>query len=138
MPSTIAYVDRSQIRKGKLEEVKSAINELVEYLDNNGSPAIFYSVYIDQGGRHMSVVQVHPDSASLELHMEIGGPAFRKFTELIDLSAIDVYGEPSAKLLEQLTRKTQLLGRGTVTVHRLRAGFARFGVPQVASAGQTR
>jgi hypothetical protein len=68
---------------------------------------------------------MHPDSESMEYHMRVAGPAFAGFTELVTLSTLDVYGEPSEALLEQLRRKVQLLGPATVVVHDLQAGFAR-------------
>ena len=54
-------------------------------------------------------------------------PVFAKFADLVVLRAIDIYGSPSEKVLEQLRRKADLLGTATVTVHDRRAGFARFG-----------
>ena len=74
----------------------------------------------------MTVVQVHPDSESMEYHMTVAGPAFAGFSELVTLSTLDVYGEPSEALLEQLGRKVQLLGPANVVVHDLQAGFTRF------------
>jgi hypothetical protein len=75
----------------------------------------------------MSVVAVHPDSASMEFHLEIGGPEFRKFAELIDLRSIDVYGSPSETVLKQLQQKAEMLGEnGRVLVHEVVSGFARF------------
>ena len=55
-------------------------------------------------------MHVHPDSASLEYHMEVAGPVFRQFVELVTLSSIHLYGEPSEKLLKQLHEKSRLLG----------------------------
>ena len=75
----------------------------------------------------MTVVHVHPDSASLEFHMKVVGPALPKFVEFIKLLTIDVYGEPSNNLVERMRRKAEMLGDGTVLVHGLLAGFARFG-----------
>lgn len=74
----IIYIDRSEIREGKLEDLK------------------------------------------------VAGPAFSKFVEFIKLLRIDVYGNPGDDLLEQMQKKAQLLGNGTVVVHELQAGFARF------------
>ena len=74
----------------------------------------------------MSLLQIHPDSASLELHLKLGGPIFLKFKDLIQLLAIQIYGEPSQNLLEQLQRKAQMLGNAKVTIHNLQAGFSRF------------
>jgi hypothetical protein len=74
----------------------------------------------------VTLVAVHPDSASLEFHMDLAGPAFRKFTDLINLFAIEVYGSPSDKVQEQLRQKAKMLGEsGNVVVNELHSGFAR-------------
>jgi len=59
--------------------------------------------------------------------MDVAGPVFRRFTELVELSKIDIYGKPSDALLEQTRRKAQLLGNAPVVVNELHAGFARLG-----------
>ena len=82
-------------------------------------------MYFDKTGSRMTVVQVHPDSASMEHHIRVAGPAFAGFAELITLSTMDVYGTPSEGLLGLLPRKVQMLGDATVVVHDLQAGFAR-------------
>ena len=128
MPEPFVSVDSSEIREGKLEELKAAIDDLVEFVESNEPRPIAYNVYLDEGGSRMTVVQVHPDSASMEFHMKVAGPAFREFVELVDLATMDVYGKPSDDLLEQIRRKVQMLGNGTVVVHDLHAGFARLGI----------
>lgn len=128
MSDPIIYIDTSEIREGKLEELKTAINDLVEFVDANEPQAIAYNVYLNGNGTRITVVQIHPDSASLEFHMKVAGPAFPKFTEFIKLSTIEIYGKPSDNLLKQLRQKAQMLGNGTVVVHDLHAGFVRIGV----------
>jgi len=124
----IMFVDSSEIREGKLEELKTAMNGLVEFVEANEPRLIAYNVYFKEDGTRMTVFHVHPDSASLEFHMKVAGPLFPKFAEFIRLLTIDVYGKPSDDLVEQMRQKAQMLGNGTVLVHELHAGFARFGV----------
>ena len=128
MSEPIVYVDRSVIAEGKMDELRSGIRGLVDFIDRHGARPLFYHIYIDEDGKEMSVVQAHPDSASLELHMEVGGPAFARFAELVNLSAIDIYGMPSEKLRRQLEAKARMLGGGKVAVHEFEAGFTRVGV----------
>jgi len=122
----LVYVDTSDVREGALDELKSAIEELVEFLDANVPSMIAYNVYFSDDGSQMTVMHVHPDSASLEKHLEVGGPAFRGFVDLLTLSSIRIYGEPSQKVLGQLQDKAQLLGCRDVSVHGRHAGFSRF------------
>jgi quinol monooxygenase YgiN len=110
------YVDTSEVREGALEELKEAINELVDYIDANEPRLLAYNVYLSGDGTRMTVVHVHPDSESLEYHMEVAGPVFQNFMELVTLSSIHIYGEPSEKLLGQVHEKARLLGRGAVAV----------------------
>lgn len=46
---------------------------------------------------------------------------------LIKLSTIEVYGQVSERMLQLLREKAELLGSGSVEVHKPYAGFARLG-----------
>jgi quinol monooxygenase YgiN len=129
MSEPIVVIDRSEVREGKLEELKTAVKKLVEFVDSNEPRPIFYNVYFNHDGTIMTVLQVHPDSASMEFHMRAAAAAFPKFADLVDLSAMDVFGTPSVTLLGQIQQKVAMLGNATVIVHEHHAGFARFGEP---------
>jgi hypothetical protein len=130
----IVVIDSSEIREGKLEELKTALEELAAFVEANEADPIAYHVYFDEDGTRMTVVQIHPNSASVELHMRVAGPIFRKFAELVELSRVDFYGRPSDTLREQMRQKAQLLGNAPaqllgnapVVVNELHAGFSRF------------
>jgi hypothetical protein len=131
----ILYVDISEIHDGALEELKQAITELVDFVEANEPRLVAYNVYFSDDGTRMTVVNLHPDSASLEYHLEVAGPLFRRFVALVTLSSIHVYGEPSENVLEQLHEKARLLGEASVVVEPLYAGFAR--LAQAAAQGTT-
>jgi quinol monooxygenase YgiN len=122
----IVFVDTSEIREGKVEELRRAVAELAAFVDANEAETISYQVFFSDDDRQMTVLQVHPDSASMEWHMEVAGPVFAKFADLLELRTIDIYGSPSERVLEQLRRKAELLGTASVVVHDRQAGFARF------------
>ena len=132
MTDPIVFVDTSEIREGKLEELRRAVAELAEFVEANETETISYQVFFSDDDRQMTVLQVHPDSASMARHMEIAGPVFAKFADLLVLRTIDIYGSPSEKVLEQLRRKAEVLGTATVAVHDRQAGFTRFGSHLVA------
>ena len=121
----IVYVDRSDIRDGRLQELESAIPPIVEFLESQEPQLISYGFHLDEDAGLMTVVAVHPDSASLEKHMEIGGPEFRKLGDMIVLRQIEVYGAVSDRAREMLAQKAAMLGDGGVAVHERFAGFAR-------------
>ena len=127
MQAAIVAIDSSEVVDGKLEELKAAISDLVAFVDSNEQRPIAYHIYLNAPGTLMTVVQVHPDSASMEFHMKIAAPAFAKFVDLVKLSTLDIYGTPSDGLLALLRQKVALLGQATVAVHEKQAGFMRLG-----------
>jgi hypothetical protein len=125
MPPPIVYVDTSAIREGKHEQLEVAMKDLAAFVEANMPRVISYGFFLDQERKQMTVVAVHPDSESLEFHMDVGAAEFRKFADFIDLSRIEVYGAISDAVLERLHQKARMLGSGTVAVHELYAGFVR-------------
>ena len=126
MSDLILYVDSSDVRDGALEELKPAIEELADFIEENEPQLIAYHVYLSEDGTRMTVVSLHPDSASLEYHMTVAGPLFRRFVDLVTLSSIHIYGTPSETVRKQSREKAQLLGRGAAVVEEpFFAGFTR-------------
>ena len=127
MSEQIVYIDRSEILDGKLEGSRRALmsswnfrpsapmtltaarttaggNQTDEFVDAREPQLISYGFFINEEAARMTVIAVHPDSASLEYHMEIADAEFRKLAEFIKLVTIEVYGRPSNKALKQLRR----------------------------------
>ena len=127
MPDPLVSIDVSEVRDGKLEALKEAMRDLVQFVDSNEPGPLAYHVYFDEDGARMTVFQIHPDSASMEFHMRVAGSAFPRLSEFLTLSRIDVYGTPSEGLLEQLRSKARMLGNAAVSVHALHAGLSRLG-----------
>lgn len=127
MSDLIVSIDWSEVREGKLEVLRVAMKALVDFVDANETRPLAYEVFFSSDGARMTVLQVHPDSASMEEHMSVAGEEFARVKDLLTLSAIDIYGTPSETLLDQMRQKARLLGGAAVAVHTLHAGFTRFG-----------
>ena len=121
----IVYVDRSDIRPGALGELRTAVAGLVAFIEEREPQLVYYGIHIEEETSKMWVIVVHPDDASLVLHLRIGGPEFRKVGEFITLRTINVYGEPGAEAIGLLEEKARMLGGATLAFHPLSAGFAR-------------
>ena len=125
MSDSIIIIDTSEVREGKLGDLKKAMSGLAAFVDTNEPRIIAYTMYLNQNGTRLTVIQVHPDSASAVNHMKLAASAFSGFVDLIRMSGIDVYGNPGHKLVGLLQRKARMLGSGVVMVHDLQAGFVR-------------
>jgi len=131
-------IDRSEIHPGKLDELKASFEHLATFVQEHEPRIIAYVVSFDEDGRTVTVLQVHPDSASMENHMRVAADEFAAFADLLQLRSMEVYGEPSPTLLELIRRKVDLLGSATVAVHPGTAGFARTAPDRAGVAAVTR
>jgi hypothetical protein len=129
MGDPLVYIDTSAIGPGMLDRVMAALDDLVAFIEANEPQLMAYGAYVNDEGTEMTVFHVHVDSASLEVHLDVAGPAFRPFVGLVTLSSIDVFGAPSERALDQLREKVRLLGTGDVRVHPPLAGFFRTDEP---------
>jgi CHASE2 domain-containing sensor protein len=68
MAEPFIHVGTYMIQRGKTEEARKRIAELVDFVETNEPRMIAFNVYFDEEGSKLTVVQVHPDSASMEFH----------------------------------------------------------------------
>lgn len=117
----LVYVDRSTIAPGRADELEAAARGLVEHVRVHERRVLSYGIYFSVDRASMTVVHVHPDSASLEQLLGAIAPVLAPFRELLRVQSIDVYGSPSDAVMALLRRKVELLG-GTIAVHPRVAG----------------
>ena len=126
----VVYIDRSDVHENRWDELKSGIRALVAFVEGHQPQMVAYAVYLDEDAHQMTVVSVHPDSASLERHVDIGGPEFKKLAPFLTLREIEVFGHLSQRAVELVRQKAATLGDGgQVTLHEQFAGFGRLNLP---------
>ena len=102
MSGSLVYVDVSEVKEGSLDRLEGAIEELAGFIEANVPDVLAYNVFLSEDGTQMTVVHVHAEAESLERHLMTAGPVFRKFSDLLTLKSIRVYGEPSERAVELL------------------------------------
>jgi len=125
MTEPLIFVDVSEVVPGKLEDVKAGFKELAAFVEANEPRAIAYNVFFNDDETVVTVVQAHPDSASMEFHMTAGAELFKRFAGLLTMRTMQIYGKPSAMLVQAMQAKATMLGAPGVEIHGLYAGFTR-------------
>ena len=122
MSEPLIVVFSYSIKPGKQEEARKRIAELVDFVETNEPRMIAFHAYLDQGGNTLSIVQVHPDSASMEFHMQVNAKHFATAFDWLDTSVTQQYFGPiSDALAAQLAKWDEPFTH--VLVHA--AGFTR-------------
>lgn len=126
MSAPFIFIATNQLRVGKLAAERERASELSAFIESSEPQLLAFNEYASEDGAEVSVVQVHPDAASMEFHMEtVAERAARAYAETLEATtSIQVYGEPSPAVLEMLRRQA---GAGVpMTIRRQHlAGFTR-------------
>lgn len=103
MPGPFTYIGTYRIEEGKREEAKKVCRSSWTLVETNEPRLVAFNVYPDERGRKVSVVQVHPDTASMEFQMRVVSDHLSSAFEYLEgTESEQVYGTPSPTLEEKL------------------------------------
>jgi quinol monooxygenase YgiN len=87
------------IKPGKQEEARKRCAYLADFVETNEPRMIAFHLYLDQEGNTLTIVQVHPDSASMEFHMQVNAKHFATAFDWLDASLSQQYFGPISDAL---------------------------------------
>ncbi len=107
MPAPFIFIATNTLRAGKLAAERERARDLSSFIEANEPQLLAFNEYANEEGTEVGVVQMHPDAASMELHMEVvADRAASAYAETLQATtSIQVYGEPSDTVLEMLSRQ---------------------------------
>jgi quinol monooxygenase YgiN len=99
MSGPLIYVGTYTIKPGSQEDASRRLAELVDFVETNEPRMIAFNTYLDRDGNTVSIVQVHPDSASMEFHMQVNAKHFATAFDWLDTSMSGQYYGPISDAL---------------------------------------
>ena len=107
MIKPLIFVSTWKIKEGRLEDYKQFAKELIEHFKAKEPQLIAFNMYFNEDETEMTSIQVHPDAASMDFHLQVLAKVIGEdMIEWIDRADFyepkhfEIYGTPSAKLLE--------------------------------------
>ena len=125
MSQPFVYVGTWTIKPGKVEEARKRLAEHADFVETNEPRLIAFHVYFDDEGRKASVVQIHPDSASMEFHMKVISEHLGGAFDYIDTILSEQYYGPMSKSLSETLSKWETPGVTVTKMPVYEAGFTR-------------
>jgi hypothetical protein len=113
----LIFIATNRLKRGRLDSERARVPELVEFIEANEPRVIAFNEYVNEAGDEVTVVQIHPDAASMEAHMTIVADRARAaYAETLDATVkIQVFGQPSEAMLAALREQA---GSGVeITLH---------------------
>jgi hypothetical protein len=126
----LIFIATNKLRQGALEAEARRAPHFVEFVAANEPRLLAFNEYVDEDRSEVTIVQVHPDAASMELHLElVRERATRAFQETLEATTrVQVLGAPSEEMLRSLRRQAGD-GFSLAFASRHLAGFTRGWTP---------
>ena len=107
MSSPFIFIATNRLKPGRLDIERERVPHLVDFIEANEPRLIAFNEYVNEAGDEVTVVQVHPDAASMEAHMEIVRErAQAAYAETLDATVrIQVFGQATEAILETLRQQ---------------------------------
>jgi hypothetical protein len=107
MSGPFIFIATNRLKPGMLDAEAARVPGLVEFVELHEPRTLAFNEYVSEDGREVTVVQIHPDSASMEFHMGvIAERAATAYAETVETTtSIQVFGTPSTAVIELLQRQ---------------------------------
>jgi hypothetical protein len=103
MSGPFVYVGTWTLKEDKADEGRKYLEEHCALVEANEPRLIAFHLYFDDEGRNAGVVQIHPDSASMEFHMKVISEHLGNAFNYIDhVTSEQYFGAASDDLRETL------------------------------------
>lgn len=128
MSGPFIFIATNRLKPGAYDLERRRVQGLVEFIEAGEPRLLAFNEYVNEERTEVTVVQVHPDAASMELHVGVVRErAAQAYAETLDATTqIQVFGTPSEAVVEML--RAQAGGGVPLTVHAEHlGGFTRIG-----------
>ncbi len=116
------------IKPGKVEEARKRIAEMVDFVETNEPRMIAFHCFLDEEATKLTVVQVHPDSASMEFHLQVNAKHFTTAFDYLDEQLDEQHFGAMSETLSAELAKWDEPGRVVTRMPIHEAGFTRTNV----------
>ena len=125
MAAPFIYIGTWTIKEGKVAEAKKFLAEHADLVETKEPRLITFNVYLDDEARRVCVVQVHPDAASMELHMQVIAEHLTGAFEYLDTTEHEQYYGRTSERLSELLAPWEAPGVRVTRIPDHVAGFTR-------------
>lgn len=104
----LIFVATNRLKRGQLDAERRRVRGLVEFVEQTEPQLIAFNEYVNDNGTEVTVVQVHPDAASMQTHLAIiRERAAQAYDETLDATvAIQIFGPVDPQLLATMRSQT--------------------------------
>jgi len=105
MSEPFILISRWHVKEGKRERLEHFTKKIAAIVETNEPQIIGFNYYLNEDGTELTVIQIHPDSASMDFHMQVlrenWDESFSEYSQIVEGNiSVEYYGTPPASALE--------------------------------------
>ena len=85
------YVGTTSVKPGRLPDLRNQLAEVIDFVETNEPRMTAFHCYLNDAGDRLTIVHVHPDSASMEFHMQVNATHFATAFDNLDTVISEQY-----------------------------------------------
>ena len=102
MSGPFVYIGTNTIKEGKVEECRKMLKEIVQLVEANEPRVIAFNFYFDEPNHRVVCVQVHPDAASMDTHMQVISEHLTTAYDVLDETVTEqLYGPGGERMVDE-------------------------------------
>jgi quinol monooxygenase YgiN len=104
MTEPLIVVTKLRIKQGRLEGLIEYYKKIAEIVETAEPQLIAFLAFLNDDGTEMTSIQVHPDAASMDFHMQVlrdtYDESFSEYGQMFDVLSVEYYGSPPRSALD--------------------------------------
>jgi hypothetical protein len=104
MSEPLILVSTFRVKEGKLDDLKRYYKKIMEIVESKEPQLIAFHGFLNEDGTEMTSIQVHPDTASMDLHMQVmrdnWDESWSEYSQILEVISADYYGTPPESALK--------------------------------------
>lgn len=104
MTSPLIFVSTYKVKEGMAQDLEDYFRQMSHLVEAREPQVIAFNGFLNEDGTELTSIQVHPDAASMETHMQVIRDAwdesFGRYTDFLEESlGVAYYGTPAETAL---------------------------------------
>lgn len=104
MSEPIVLISHNKIKEGKLEALRENSLRTIQLLREQKPDTVLFLSYVSEDGGRVSFLHAFPDAQAMDAHFEGAEERSKKAYEFIESLGMEIYGSPSAMVLESMKK----------------------------------
>ena len=129
MSEHVIFVGTYEIPNGAIDDFLAGNRDMSEFVKANEPRLVSRHTYISSDLSEATTIMIHPDSQSLEFHLQVASSRIQHGVQIVRTKHIELYGNVSEALVERLQLVSESSGAWPITVKRHLHGFPEWSQP---------